>query len=218
MIYLVDSGVNNSVIRCVSHYSPNDNVLDNVGHGTSMASIIKSVDINAEICSIKLGDKNPTLEDAVNCLTYINSLNLQSNDIILFNANFKWNVYLTQFENLLYDLSKKCQIVVPAGNNSESIDNWSPARCDFVYTAGSLNRSRIKTQVTNVDGQVKKIDFHIVSTNVGALDIEGNSIRIFGTSAAAAILAALIHKINTKDLIMLNILVETYNDAAAFRN
>lgn len=216
MIYLVDSGVNNSIIKCNSHFSPNNNVNDKVGHGTSMASIIKSVDINADIFSIKLGDENPTLDDAITCLHYLNSLDIQSSDVILFNANFKYTLYLTQFENLLYCLSKKCVIIVPAGNNSDSIDNWSPARCDFVYTVGSLNKSRIKTKATNVDGKIKKVDFYIVSTNVGALNLSGNAIRVFGTSAGAAILAALMHKIRSQDKNMLDILVDTYNDEAGF--
>lgn len=207
MIYLFDSGVATNSNYCKQYLSLGSNLKDQVGHGTTMASVIKQISPQSEIISIKLGDQNPSLQDIHQCLKFVDK-----DGIILFNANFEFQYDVIDFENSLKILSKKHKIIVPAGNNARSIDHYSPARCDFVWTIGSLNKSRQPTKVTNTSGQ-KNIDFWAVSTNIKALDISGQEVRIFGTSVAAAIAAALSDKYHCKNKFELQLYIDEYNEA-----
>ena len=214
MLYLADSGVNDAVIKCVSHFSPNNDPTDRVGHGTSMAYIIKSVAPTSEIISVKLGDQNPNLHDTLRCLEFIDKTAISG--VLLFNANFKATENVNDLEDFLDHLAKKLTLIVPAGNNADSIENYSPARCNFAYTIGSLNKSRKLTSVSNFDGNSKKVDLYAISTSIPSLNANGQPIKVFGTSVAAAIVAALIDSQETNDKDIIKALVESYNDKLAF--
>jgi len=214
MIYLVDSGVNDAVVKCLTHFSINDDPTDRVGHGTSMAYIIKSVAPTSEITSVKLGDQNPNLCNTLRCLDFIDKT--ATSGVLLFNANFPATENIKELESILGHLASRLTIVVPAGNNADSIEHYSPARCNFVYTIGSLNKSRKPTSVTNFDSVSKKIDLYVVSTSIPSLNANGQPIKVFGTSVAAAIVAALIDSQETNDNNIIKASVEKYNDKLAF--
>lgn len=209
MIYLFDSGVATNSNYCKQYLSLGSNLEDLVGHGTSMASVIKQISPQSELISIKLGDKNPSLQDIYQCLNFVDK-----DGIILFNANFEFQYDVIDFENSLRILSNKHKVIVPAGNNALSIDHYSPARCEFVWTIGSLNKSRQPTKVTNKNGQ-KEIDFWVVSTNTKAFNLSGQEIRLFGTSVAAAITAALADRYNCKNKFELQLYIDQYNESVS---
>lgn len=209
MIYLLDSGVASTSNYCKHYLGLSGNLEDLVGHGTSMASVIKSISPHTELVSIKLGDENPTLHDVEESLKFIHQ-----DGIILFNANFEFQDKLLHLEDSLKTLSTKHKIIVPAGNNSRSIDYYSPARCDFVWTVGSLNKSKQPTKVSNFKGQ-KEIDLWVVSTNIKAYNSNREEIRIFGTSVAAAIVAALVDKHSCQNKDQLQFYIDQYNDTVA---
>lgn len=211
MIYLFDSGIDPSTKYCTASYAVNNDSQDNVGHGTCMASVIKSVNSNCQIFSIKIGDDKPKLSNVLQCLDFLEQQETNGQDIILFNANFSSSSDVSLFEQKLSNLAKKFLILVPAGNNGSSIDQYSPARCHFVLTVGSLNKHKKITSVSNTDG-VKKIDLWVVSTNTPAVDKNENSVRLFGTSVAASIAAALADSKPIRDIEILKKLINTYNE------
>lgn len=215
MIYLFDSGVTPSNQFCIQAYAANKDIHDNVGHGTCMASVIKSVNASCKIYSVKIGDDKPKISTVLQCLDFVEQQETNGQDIILFNANFSSLLDISTFESKLKQLAKKYLIIVPAGNNASSIDLYSPARCSFVLTVGSLNKSKKITSVSNIDG-TKKIDLWVVSTNTPAWDRDQNPVRLFGTSVAASIAAALADLNGTKDIDSLRKLVTEYNDTIAF--
>ena len=214
MIYMFDSGVEPASGYCTNYFSRGD-LIDRVGHGTSMASIIKSISKESKIYSVKIGDHKPRLDDIEECLQYVTSLNVDSDDFILFNANLPQSSKLENFNSYIRDLSTKCKIIVPAGNNSSSIDNFSPANNPNVWTIGSLNKSKKITSVSNLNGN-KGIDIWVVSTNTPAFTKEMMPIRLFGTSVAAAITAALADQFKIKNKQELIKITEKYNNDAAF--
>lgn len=215
MIYLFDSGATLENKDVVESYAVDQEPQDQVGHGTCMASLIKTINPNCKIYSIKIGDSKPKLDTVQSCLNYIEQRPVGDNDIILFNANFNFSTALSLFESRLSELSKKFLIIVPAGNNSALVDLYSPARCPFVLTVGSLNKSKKITSVSNLSGN-KIIDLWVVSTNTPVFDRANNQIRLFGTSVAASIAAALadLHKVKDKD--KLSQIINDYNDTVAF--
>jgi len=215
MIYLFDSGVTFENNDCVEAYAVNQEPQDNVGHGTCMASVIKSINSSCKIYSIKIGNDKPKISTVLQCLNFVEQQETNGQDIILFNANFSSLLDISMFESKLKQLSKKYLIIVPAGNDASSVDLYSPARCSFVLTVGSLNKSKKITSVSNIDG-TKKIDLWVVSTNTLAQDRDQNPVRLFGTSVAASIAAALSDLNGTKDIDSLRKLVTEYNDTIAF--
>lgn len=215
MIYLFDSGATLENKDCVEAYAVNQEPQDYVGHGTCMASVIKSINPLCEIYSVKIGDSNPKLNTVYLCLDYLAQRVTSDQDILLFNANFNYSPELSLLESRLSELSKKFLIIVPAGNNAAPVDLYSPARCPFVLTVGSLNKSKKITSVSNLSGN-KIIDLWVVSTNTPAFDRAQKQIRLFGTSVAASITAALadLHKVKDKD--KLQEIITNYNNSVAF--
>lgn len=216
MIYLLDSGVEPSLNFCTENFSTCGHYTDVIGHGSSMASIIKSIHPDAKISNVKIGDSKPNLLNIKKCLEYLESKELfEDINIILFNANFPYETLLDEFEAKLRTLSNKFIIVVPAGNNSTDVTSYTPARCNFVWNVGSLNKSNKPTQVTNFGNESRAIDFWIVSTNTNAISKDNKKIRVFGTSVAASILAALIDKHQIIDKIILEKVVNNYNESVS---
>lgn len=216
MIYLFDSGVDPSFNFCTDYFSVTNDHYDRVGHGTVMASVIKSVHTKAKITSIKIGDLNPSLENILLALSYPESRPSQDKvNIILFNANFLNHNSIVEFESKLLDLSKKFTVVVPAGNNADCVENYTPARCNFIWNVGGLNKSKEITSVSNFQGSNRKIDFWVVSTNITATNNKNEKVKVFGTSVAASITAALIDKNQTLDKNQIENLIEEFNASTA---
>jgi len=215
MIYLLDSGVSVNTNYCIDRFDLKNLPDDEVGHGTSMASVIKNVSPNSQITSIKIGNDKPTLKDVLSCLEYVSSKAVEGYKVLLFNANFLNQKETKILELKLESMKEDFVILVPAGNNSSSVDLYTPAHCNYVWTVGSLNKNKKITSVSNVDGN-KIIDFWVVSTNVPAINKEKQSVRLFGTSVAASIAAALADKYQITNKNVLNNLIEEYNGSVAF--
>jgi hypothetical protein len=113
------------------------------------------------------------------------------------------------------DLADRCWVVTAAGNNNESIENWTPARVENVITVGTLNKSGNKASLSNFS-DTKKLEW-VTGTNYKFEDrVES------GTSISAALYTAfLAESIRAKDAKLLDILIkkrakEAANDLLVF--
>ena len=175
-----------------------DESLSDVSHSRFMMDIIKqhtSQPIELLSVGTTIGDIVFILEKLLHCVT--------PQDIILCPWAIAGNPRIDSYFEELADL---CWVITAAGNTSESIDNWTPARVHNVITVGCLNKSGNKASLSNFS-DTKQLEW-VTGTNYSV----GWKISS-GTSISAALYAAFLSEaIVAKDITVVNTLIKQEAD------
>lgn len=159
-----------------------DSVLTN--HGNDMLDIFKKFNDREQVHIINTENFN-SIDELVNTLHSLED-KLSSKDIVLFT----WIMPKNNLVDLAVDkLSQKCHVICSAGNLSQPVSHYSPARVSSVITIGCLNKSSKPAQLSNLPTTEKSLEW-MYGTNIQL----SNGRAISGTSASAAIYAALFAK------------------------
>lgn len=180
-IFVIDTGYSGPYQDVVSDKP------DATGHGTSMINLIKSVHKKAVVFSIRL-ELNATIKEIDNIFQMVEQQAMK-NDVVVLPWVTKKNLVV---DNHVILLSRKCTVIMAAGNSSSDVINFSPAGCGAGIVVGSINKSGLPTKSTNFSA-LPNMRF-MFGTNISSMDHAGNPIVLFGTSPAACLYAALISR------------------------
>lgn len=196
-IAIIDSGVNSigdkmSIAGGYNFIDKSNNYSDIDGHGTSVASIIKSKEFgiayDSEIYALKID----TAYDEKSIIMAAEAIDwCINNKIDIINISFGFSGY----ENLKFE--SKCReavdsgiaIICAAGNNGHLNQGLAiPAKYNSTITVSSIKLDNTKTDTSSYG---KGIDFCCYGENLLAYDMKGNIINVSGTSFASPCIAAI---------------------------
>ena len=181
MIYILDSGYagKHQIL-----YFDTAGKTDNVGHGTDTVDLVRLYNRRVEICLIS-SEANKSTAKLHKLFARLRAI-VTVNDILLI----PWVIIEdTNIDNDINELAALCHVICAAGNNSDSVDYYSPARATNAITVGCLNKSGAPAKLSNHPTLAKPLEY-MYGTNI---QIDENR-TVTGTSASAAIYAALFQR------------------------
>lgn len=196
-IAIIDGGINqfseNMIIKSGYNFTDNnDNYEDKDGHGTAIASIIKSkefgIAFDSEIYALKINLEYD--QKSINLVIDAIEWCIQ-NKMDIINMSFGFTGYESiEFENKCreaYD-SGIC-IVCAAGNNPMAQGLAIPANYNSTIAISSIDDNN---KISDKSSFGKGVDFCCYGEGISAYDLNGKIINVSGTSFAAPCVSAII--------------------------
>ena len=172
VIALIDTGINGDVSSAVSMLG--DDVSDGNGHGTRMAELIKSVNPDAEIVSIKALGSDGT-GDASAVIAAIKYASENGIGIINLSVSALKNSDSELIAQAVAEAQAKgIKVVAAAGNRGMDASYFIPASIDGVITIGAADENGERLATSNFG---ECVDYNVIADS---------------TSEAAAIYSALL--------------------------
>ena len=143
MIAVIDSGATGEYKHSYNAFNDTTDVTDTVGHGTKMIKIIENElkGYNYEIVPIKVANDNgyATVSTLIKALNYVSKLNSTVVNISLTSTNTKSAQILNEYITKLG--FNGTAVIVSAGNNSDNVENYTPANIEDAIVVGSCDGS-----------------------------------------------------------------------------
>ena len=170
---------------------------DMTGHGTAVASILRKIDNNAEIYSVRVLNA----DDYTDLNTVIKGLQwCVDNEIDIINISFGTKQKSAILENMLNDIRNKGIIVVAAGGNNYANEIDYPAKFESTISVGSVN---CRGEITDFSSKGAGIDLYAPGENVPCESMFGMHSWQDGSSLATphvtGLVSRLLHIGNKRD-------------------
>jgi len=206
-IYVIDSGFTHNkdffdnIILEKSFID--DDVSDQIGHGTTVISLISSkygVSNNVNIVSLKIFNTSYSHDDSylINALEFTKDHCSNHSRKCIINLSLGFYTIMSDVDLLLEDIynNNDAIIVSSAGNSNVNSCTRSPAHLDFVITVGSINYFDYKSSFSNY-GSCNNL--YTYGESVPGINMNGGSILMSGTSMSAPIISGFIANLWSKN-------------------
>lgn len=218
VVFVVDSGINSHSelsgvqIQNFKKLDFCDSYLDDLGHGTAVASCIAGNNIgitqNVILQNYKVfdGSIKPTIMELGQVIDDIKQYK-QTNPSKNVVLNASWTATYSPYLNnkFLEALAAGVIVVCAAGNAADDVSNYTPAGLKEVITVGAIDDDDIVAGFTgssSADSGVstpygQTLDIFAPGVDVDVASIAGNYIRSSGTSFATAYVTAVVSQLQS---------------------
>lgn len=161
-VFILDSGIDpSSIITPLNSYAKSfvsDNWVDDNGHGTHVAGIIKYVAPNANLHSVKVitSKGSGSYSKIVAAINYVVGLKTGTKKIV--NLSLGSNIHTANYNILDLSVSQAISagviFCVAGGNNTENSDHYSPAHVRTAITVGSFDHDNKYSEFSNFGSSI----------------------------------------------------------------
>lgn len=184
----------------ISDVTGQNDPFDFCGHGTAVAGIIvgqreqdfKGIAPGVSLKSYKIADESGTTNNnyIINALDSILEYNRQNpgNKINIINISYGLETDNYELKNKLAEVYSSGIAIISASGNDGRQGLLYPARYDFVFAAGSINRDRTVSDFSNWG---KELDFVLPGSSLKTLGLNNDYVWVRGTSFSSAYLTGI---------------------------
>lgn len=200
-IAIIDSGINTKhedlkkvVTKKYNVINPNNEIIDEFGHGTAIAGIIAAqnnrvgiigIAPNVEVFDVKVLDEAGfgEVDDLIEALDWS-----MKNNVDIINISFGFQTNDADLKRKINDVIKSGIIIVAAAGNTYGLKGDYPAMYDGVLSIGSLDKEKKRSNFTSKGN----IDFVSPGEDILSTDHNGSYSYFSGTSFASSHVTGLI--------------------------
>lgn len=177
-----------------------DDPFDFCGHGTAVAGIIvgqrgndfKGITPGVNLKSYKIADESGTTNNTyiINALESILEYNRQNPNRKINIINISYGLEEDNFElrNKLAEVYSSGIAIISASGNDGKQGLLYPARYNFVFAAGSMNKDKTLSEFSNWG---KELDFILPGSGLKTLGLNNDYVWVRGTSFSSAYLTGI---------------------------